>query len=89
MSIIGWLILGLIAGWIASKVVNKSGQGIILDIVAHVAGTLAAHGEKLSAGDVIITGSIVPPPLIGPDETGFAYRLDPLPQLSVQFSRGA
>jgi 2-keto-4-pentenoate hydratase len=61
--------------------------GIILDIVAHVAGTLAAHGEKLSAGDVIITGSLVPPPLIEPDETGFAYTLDPMPQLSVTFSR--
>jgi 2-keto-4-pentenoate hydratase len=61
--------------------------GIIVDIVAHVAGTLAANGETLAAGDVIITGSIVPPPLIEPDETAFAYTLDPLPQLSVTFSR--
>src|SRR5690242_5837414 len=61
--------------------------GNIVDIVAHVAGTLAAHGEKLSRGDVIITGSIVPPPLIEADETAFAYTLDPLPQLSVTFSR--
>ena len=61
--------------------------GNIVDIVAHVAGTLAAHGEKLAAGDVIITGSIVPPPLIEADETAFAYTLDPMPQLSVKFSR--
>ncbi len=61
--------------------------GIIVDIVAHVAGTLAANGAKLSAGDVIITGSIVPPPLIEGDETGFAYMLDPMAQLSVKFSR--
>jgi len=61
--------------------------GIIVDIVAHVAGTLAANGAKLSAGDVIITGSIVPPPLIEPDETSFAYMLDPMPQLSVTFTR--
>ena len=33
MSIIGWIILGLIAGFIASKIVNKQGEGIILDIV--------------------------------------------------------
>ena len=33
MSIIGWIVLGLIAGFIASKVVNKSGEGMILDIV--------------------------------------------------------
>jgi len=61
--------------------------GNIVDIVAHVAGTLAAYGEKLSSGDVIITGSIVPPPLIEPDESAFAYTLDPMPQLSVKFFR--
>jgi len=61
--------------------------GNIVDIVAHVAGTLAAYGEKLKRGDVIITGSIVPPPVIEPDETEFAYTLDPMPQLSVKFSR--
>ena len=38
MTIIGWLILGLIAGFIASKIVNKSGEGIFLDIVLGIAG---------------------------------------------------
>ena len=38
MTIIGWLILGLIAGFIASKIVNKTGEGILLDIVLGVAG---------------------------------------------------
>ena len=61
--------------------------GNIVDIVAHVAGTLGAHGETLRAGDVIITGSIVPPPLIEADETAFAYTLDPMEKLMVQFSR--
>ena len=61
--------------------------GNIVDIVAHVAGTLAANGERLRAGDVIITGSIVPPPMIEKDETEFAYALDPMPRLSVKFSR--
>jgi len=61
--------------------------GNIVDIVAHVAGTLAAYGERLCGGDVIITGSIVPPPLIEPDEIEFAYTLDPMSQLSVKFSR--
>ena len=27
MSFIAWLVLGLIAGWIASMIVNKSGEG--------------------------------------------------------------
>jgi len=61
--------------------------GEMIGIVQHVAGTLAAHGEKLRAGDVIITGSIVPPPIIEPDETEFAYALEPLGGLSVRFSR--
>src|SRR3954453_587551 len=61
--------------------------GEMIGIVQHVAGTLAAQGERLRAGDVIITGSIVPPPIIEPDETEFAYALEPLGGLSVKFSR--
>ena len=40
MSIIGWLILGLIAGFIASKIINKSGEGLMLDIVLGVVGAV-------------------------------------------------
>ncbi|HEY7900521.1 MAG TPA: GlsB/YeaQ/YmgE family stress response membrane protein [Caulobacteraceae bacterium] len=38
MGIIAWLILGLVAGFIASKVVNKTGSGLIMDIVLGVVG---------------------------------------------------
>jgi uncharacterized membrane protein YeaQ/YmgE (transglycosylase-associated protein family) len=38
MSIIGWLVLGLIAGFIASRIVNKAGEGLILDIVLGIVG---------------------------------------------------
>jgi uncharacterized membrane protein YeaQ/YmgE (transglycosylase-associated protein family) len=40
MSIIGWIVLGLIAGFIASKIVNKHGEGIILDILLGVVGAV-------------------------------------------------
>ena len=40
MSIIAWLVLGLIAGFIASRIVNKTGAGIILDIVLGIVGAL-------------------------------------------------
>ena len=40
MSIVAWIVLGLISGFIASKVVNKSGEGIILDIVLGVVGAV-------------------------------------------------
>lgn len=38
MSYIAWIILGLIAGFIASKIVNKSGEGLILDLVLGIVG---------------------------------------------------
>ncbi|MGH8325939.1 MAG: GlsB/YeaQ/YmgE family stress response membrane protein [Steroidobacteraceae bacterium] len=40
MSIVAWIILGLIAGFIASKIVNKAGEGFFLDIVLGVLGAL-------------------------------------------------
>jgi uncharacterized membrane protein YeaQ/YmgE (transglycosylase-associated protein family) len=40
MSFIAWIVLGLIAGFIASKIVNKSGEGLILDIVLGVVGAV-------------------------------------------------
>ena len=40
MHIIGWIILGLIAGFIASKIVNKQGEGFWLDIVLGIVGAV-------------------------------------------------
>ena len=40
MSIIAWIVLGLIAGFIASKIVNKSGEGLIRDILLGIVGAL-------------------------------------------------
>jgi 2-keto-4-pentenoate hydratase len=61
--------------------------GQIPDLLVHLADVLATFGEKASAGDVVICGSVVPPPLIEPDETEFAYRLDPIGAVSVRFTR--
>jgi uncharacterized membrane protein YeaQ/YmgE (transglycosylase-associated protein family) len=54
MSIIGWIILGLIAGFIASKIVNKEGEGLILDIVLGVIGAVVGGWlfERLGATGV-------------------------------------
>ena len=38
MSIIGWIVLGLIAGFIGSKIVNKTGEGFFVDIVLGIVG---------------------------------------------------
>ena len=40
MSVISWIILGVIAGFLGSKIVNKSGQGIIMDIVLGIVGAV-------------------------------------------------
>jgi len=40
MNVFAWIILGLIAGFIGSKIVNKSGQGMIMDIALGVVGAI-------------------------------------------------
>jgi uncharacterized membrane protein YeaQ/YmgE (transglycosylase-associated protein family) len=40
MSILAWIVLGLIAGFIGSKLVNKTGEGVILDIVLGIVGAV-------------------------------------------------
>jgi uncharacterized membrane protein YeaQ/YmgE (transglycosylase-associated protein family) len=40
MSVIAWIILGLIAGFLGSKIVNKSGQGMLMDIVLGIVGAI-------------------------------------------------
>ena len=40
MSFIAWIVLGLVAGFIASKLVNKSGEGLLMDIILGVVGAV-------------------------------------------------
>lgn len=40
MSFIAWIVLGLIAGFIGSKIVNKSGEGLLLDIILGIVGAV-------------------------------------------------
>ena len=56
MSIIGWIILGLISGFIASKIVNKSGEGIVLDIVLGVVGAIVGGWLFSMFGKTGVTG---------------------------------
>jgi 2-keto-4-pentenoate hydratase len=60
--------------------------GKLPDIVAVVANTLAAYGERLRAGDIIITGSITPPIFLERDETNIAHVLDPIDEIEVNFT---
>ena len=40
MTYLAWIILGLIAGFIGSKIVNKSGQGVVVDIILGIVGAV-------------------------------------------------
>jgi len=57
MSIIAWLVLGLLAGWIASMIMGSGGYGVIGDIIVGILGALI--------------GGFITGPLFGIDVTGF------------------
>jgi uncharacterized membrane protein YeaQ/YmgE (transglycosylase-associated protein family) len=56
MSIIAWIILGLIAGYIASQIVNKRGDGMVLDIVLGVVGAVVGGWLFSAFGMAHVTG---------------------------------
>ena len=56
MSIIAWVILGLIAGFIGSKIVNKSGDGLILDLVLGIVGAVVGGFIFNEFGAAGVTG---------------------------------
>ncbi|MGB6487494.1 MAG: GlsB/YeaQ/YmgE family stress response membrane protein [Steroidobacteraceae bacterium] len=71
MSIIAWIILGLIAGFVGSKIVNKRGEGLVRDILLgvigavvggwlfHVFGAAGVTGLNLYSLLVAVIGAIV------------------------------
>lgn len=56
MSFIAWILLGLVAGFIGSKIVNKSGEGILLDIVLGVVGAIVGGFLFSLVGASPVTG---------------------------------
>ena len=56
MSIIGWIILGLVAGFIASKIVDARGQGPMLEIVLGIVGAIVGGVVFQAFGATGVTG---------------------------------
>jgi uncharacterized membrane protein YeaQ/YmgE (transglycosylase-associated protein family) len=63
MGWIAWIVLGLVAGFIGSKIVNKSGEGLLLDIILGIIGAVVggwvfsffgAHGVVIGAVIVLV-----------------------------------
>ncbi len=71
MSIFAWIVLGLIAGFIGSKIVNKAGEGFFLDIILGIVGAVvggfvfslfgasAVSGLNLYSLLVAVVGAII------------------------------
>ena len=56
MSLLGWILFGLITGFVASRVVNQRGEGCILNIVLGILGALVGGFIFSSIGGSGITG---------------------------------
>jgi len=56
MSILAWIVLGLIAGFIASKIYVGSGQGLLMDIVLGIVGAVVGGYLFDLLGSTGITG---------------------------------
>jgi uncharacterized membrane protein YeaQ/YmgE (transglycosylase-associated protein family) len=56
MSILAWIVLGLLAGFIASKVINSTGEGFILDIVLGIVGAVVGGWLFNTFGMAGVTG---------------------------------
>jgi len=56
MSLLAWILLGLISGFIASKVVNHRGEGIVLDVVLGVVGAFVGGWLFNTFGSMGVTG---------------------------------
>ena len=56
MSIFAWIILGLVAGFIGSKIVNKRGEGLVLDLLLGIVGAIAGGWLFNTFGASGVTG---------------------------------
>ncbi len=56
MSIFAWIILGILAGFIGSKIVNKRGEGLVLDLVLGIVGAIAGGWLFNTFGASGVTG---------------------------------
>ncbi len=56
MSFLAWIVLGLIAGFIGSKIVNKRGEGLLLDILLGIVGAVVGGWLAGLAGFAPVSG---------------------------------
>jgi uncharacterized membrane protein YeaQ/YmgE (transglycosylase-associated protein family) len=70
-GVIAWIVVGLIGGFLASKIVNKTGEGMVRDIILGICGgivggiifrALGGHGVSgINIGSIVVAfiGSVI------------------------------
>lgn len=56
MSIVAWIVLGLISGFVASKLVDNAGEGLVLDIILGIVGAIVGGWLFATFGMMGVTG---------------------------------
>jgi uncharacterized membrane protein YeaQ/YmgE (transglycosylase-associated protein family) len=56
MSIIAWILLGLLAGWIASKIMHGSGSGLVTNLILGIVGAFVGGILFSAVGGAGVTG---------------------------------
>ena len=56
MSYLAWIILGLLGGYLGSKIVNKRGEGLVLDIILGIVGAMVGGWLFTMFGASGVTG---------------------------------
>ena len=56
MSFVAWIVLGLLAGFIGSKLVNRRGEGMVLDVFLGIVGALVGGWLFNRFGAAGVTG---------------------------------
>jgi uncharacterized membrane protein YeaQ/YmgE (transglycosylase-associated protein family) len=56
MSILAWIVLGLAAGFLASKIVNNTGEGTVVDILLGIVGAIVGGWLFNFVGAAGVTG---------------------------------
>ena len=56
MGILAWIVVGLVAGFLASKVVNRSGEGFTRDILLGIVGAVVGGWIFHAMGEPGVSG---------------------------------
>lgn len=56
MGFLSWIVLGAIAGWIGSLLVNRTGEGLLRDIVLGIIGGIVGGWIFSALGSTGVTG---------------------------------